>query len=120
MTSQQVFDTVLNGLRKQGVRSISFNERTGMDECAYRGNNGTKCAAGFLIPDEKYDPIFEFKGWWQINFQFPELGEHSDLITLLQQAHDGSCDIDSNWECWMKMIAQKRELVYTPKEEAGA
>lgn len=27
--------------------------------CAYRGNYGRKCAAGWLIPDEKYTPDLE-------------------------------------------------------------
>ena len=55
LTIQQMFDTVLDKLTHQGVASI-----TTMDndpeigpsiQCAYRGDSGAKCAAGWLIRD---------------------------------------------------------------------
>lgn len=56
MTAQEVFDKVATHLLKQGVCSADDdNDR----ECLYRGPNGTMCAAGALIPDDKYDPILE-------------------------------------------------------------
>lgn len=53
MTLQETFDKVVNGLRKQGCRSLK-NGR-----CRYRGDNGRKCAVGMVIPDEDYNPDME-------------------------------------------------------------
>ena len=49
MNEQQVFDKVLDGLRKQGCISVDEG-----GECMYRGVNGTKCGIGMLIADEHY------------------------------------------------------------------
>lgn len=53
MTKQETFDIVVSALLKQG--------RPSMDnvDCRYRAADGAKCAAGHLIPDEKYDPVIE-------------------------------------------------------------
>lgn len=47
---QGLFDTVMIGLLKQGKRSVDGDNR-----CVYRGPDGLKCAAGFLMPDEAFD-----------------------------------------------------------------
>lgn len=57
MNKQEVFDKVLNGLRKQGC--ISVND-AGM--CLYRGLGDTKCGIGMLIADEHYHEGLEEKG----------------------------------------------------------
>ena len=86
MTKQEIFDKVAKHLLTQGVRSVDgANGR-----CMYRGTNGTKCAAGCLIPDDKYDNRFERKAWSSIADKFPELIEHEHLIQQLQIVHD-SC-----------------------------
>lgn len=54
MTNQELFDTCLNHLRKQGKRSVNS---TG--DCLYRAPDGSMCAVGALIPDDKYSPDFE-------------------------------------------------------------
>lgn len=54
MTNQELFDTVCSSLIKQGKPSVSSDGR-----CLYRSPDGCKCAAGFLIPDDKYDPRME-------------------------------------------------------------
>lgn len=51
LTRQEAFDTALTHLRKQGCKSVTSDTL----RCAYRGRNGTKCAIGALIPDEKYE-----------------------------------------------------------------
>lgn len=53
MTRQETFDKVVRAVIAQGRPSM----RGGA--CAYRGDDGCKCAAGHLIPDEKYDPVME-------------------------------------------------------------
>ena len=52
-SKQQTFDLVARALLAQGGPSMS----AGM--CKYRGDCGRKCAAGWLIPDSKYDPDLE-------------------------------------------------------------
>jgi len=54
MNNQQVFDKVLNGLRKQGCISVDKN-----GDCMYRGVNDTKCGIGMLIADEHYHESLE-------------------------------------------------------------
>lgn len=57
MTKQEIFNKVVAGLAAQGF------ERSVMDDgsCAYRGNDGRKCAAGHLLSDEHYRPELENK-----------------------------------------------------------
>ena len=55
MTSQEAFDTVLAGLRKQRRKS----ELTPGGPCRYRSPDGCRCSIGFLIPDELYSPKIE-------------------------------------------------------------
>ena len=55
-TKQEIFNTVVKGLRAQGCKSENDAG------CAYRGIEGRRCAAGFLIPDDKYSTKFEHQG----------------------------------------------------------
>ncbi len=59
---QEVFDMVARHLIGQGKRSMGVVPGMGGRTCAYRGENGTKCAVGCLIPDEAYDPSIENRG----------------------------------------------------------
>lgn len=59
---QRCYDLAKSGLLAQGKKSTRqvtdiFGWR--MHVCAYRGPGGRKCAVGFLISDEDYDPAFE-------------------------------------------------------------
>ena len=67
-SQQEIYDYVCEKLWEQGITSIMDNDKHDKNSifhtpiiCAYRGNNGTKCAIGFLIPDELYDVKFEKK-----------------------------------------------------------
>ncbi len=96
---QETFDQVAIHLALQGCKSTSVFKVTGADrtkrQCAYRGDNGCKCAAGVLIPDEQYRPELEgasatvvFEG-----FESIRRGTGSPWIFLidgLQNAHDNS------------------------------
>jgi hypothetical protein len=57
MTKQEIFDKVATHLITQNKKSYL----PGGNVCAYRGENGCKCAIGILIPDDKYDPFLEGK-----------------------------------------------------------
>ncbi len=91
--NQEVFDFVVGKIREQGCKSI------GEDFCAYRGPNGLKCAAGWLIPDEEYTPEMEEwggiaqdnvkKGYASIAKEyFAAKGYDTDLVIALQRSHD--------------------------------
>lgn len=54
-TKQDLFNFVATHLIKQNRQSRASNTGT----CAYRGKDGTKCAAGCLLEDEWYKPEFE-------------------------------------------------------------
>lgn len=54
-TKQEMFDIIVKGILKQGCQSIDGKS------CKYRGPNTHKCAAGLLIPDEKYSSDLEGK-----------------------------------------------------------
>ena len=55
MTTREIFNKVRDHLLTQGVRSMSRRQY----KCAYRGDNGLKCAAGCLILDEHYSAEIE-------------------------------------------------------------
>lgn len=90
MTAQEVFDKVMQGLAAQGFER-SMNTLT--NSCAYRGDEGRKCAAGLLIPDAEYAAEFEGR---RFNVVIGAAGsvidilqdEHLELILALQSAHD--------------------------------
>jgi hypothetical protein len=62
MNLQNVFDTVAKHLLTQNKRSENtIVQEDGIADtiCAYRGENGLKCAIGALIKDEFYQPSLE-------------------------------------------------------------
>lgn len=87
-TEQEVFNIVAAHMLKQNKRSISHIQSKGFVGCAYRGDNGLKCAAGCLIPDEIYNRDFESVSWplLVVSHHFPY--NHATLIARLQYIHD--------------------------------
>jgi len=71
--------------------------------CLYRGPNGTKCAVGIFIPDDKYKSILETNspGYTTWSTEFLELGLDKVLpleaqaISQMQEVHD-SFSTDEN------------------------
>ena len=132
MTGQEIFDGVLAHLRKQGKASVND-----VGKCAYRGEGGTACAVGCLIPDELYDPRIENWGVGSIlNMRTHGVGidetevyrealsriashlgqENEALLADLQSAHDNQLAKLGlpYWERAMERIAGSHGLVYTP------
>ncbi len=121
MTKQQIFDTVATHLLKQ--KKVAKNKG---GCCAYRGKNGTKCAAGCLIPNELYAREFEGRAIFAIfdetydsmySRSVQEKGsalrklwgtKNRALISSLQAVHDGS-DVDG-WPMRLKTIARDFKL----------
>jgi hypothetical protein len=63
MAYQKAIDIAVPALLKQGARSMDY---TVIGLCAYRGFDGKKCAVGWLMTDENYDPAFDGcdgRGW---------------------------------------------------------
>ena len=99
-TAQEVFDFVALNLLAQNRQSLAFCAETGGDVCVYRGNEGTKCAAGFIFNDEEAK-VCEGKGWTYLAAA-SQSGEsemygltkipadHANLISALQLIHDRS------------------------------
>ncbi len=105
-TLQGIFDTVKDHLLKQNARSERGDEllslSLGKSGCAYRGQDGLKCAIGCLIPDEDYEPRFEGQGvddilegtnceWapnWYIQSPADVREEMLRMLGELQCAHD--------------------------------
>jgi len=126
ITMQETFDFVVGKIREQGCASIV----EGGSSCLYRGSNGTKCAAGHVIPDDKYDLIFEgctvvTKPWdgmregvKKLYEVLKETGHDLDLLRNLQRCHDDASSFKNfmeKFEINVKEIATLKELTYTPK-----
>lgn len=83
-TEQEIFDTVVEHLMKQGKRSIVPGETT----CVYRGPDGLKCAVGVLIADDEYDPEIERNCWSAVAHGHGFTTQHYELLDRLQEVHD--------------------------------
>ena len=93
----EVFNYVIDHLRKQGERSVADGQN-----CAYRGVGGTMCAVGALIADDEYNPKWENKSVDQLldqNLLPPRLKHQffQDLAMLedLQHFHDHSLEFEN-------------------------
>lgn len=127
MTPQSVFDSIVAHLRAQGCKSLDAD-----GNCMYRGLNGTKCAAGILIPDEAYFPWMEGKGFQPIVADYAydhrttaderiivrnalrmyDRTEYSNIVYEMQTLHDKT-EVES-WEEGFASIANRYALTYTP------
>lgn len=109
VTPQEFYNKTVSHLRKQGCRSEANKG------CAYRGPEGTMCAAGVHIPDELYDPEMEGATLDLLLVHFPQLEEcfpDFELAFELQRIHD--CVPPMNWESALAHTAAEFNLIYTP------
>ncbi len=96
-SAQEVFDQVARHLIIQGKQC-----RIG-SECAYRGPDGLKCAAGCIIGDDEYQQGFEGMAWESL-VDYKEIPRrHSKLIQRLQLVHD-KCD-PQEWLLELQRVA---------------
>jgi len=119
-TRQETFDIVVVHLRQQGCRGGPA------DDCLYRFTNKDgrilKCAAGCLIPDDKYTP--EWEGFnifgLRADFAIPEVkgslffGHDYNLVCALQEIHD--CVEVGEWEGRFGIAARNHNLKLIPLE----
>jgi hypothetical protein len=94
MEAQEIFDTVVRHLARQGRPSLKFDPQTGKPSgCVYRGPDKTMCAVGVLLHDDEYRPIFDLDGLsvfilFDRGYLPKRLHPHYSLLDDLQQAHD--------------------------------
>ena len=101
MTRQEIFETVAKHLLKQGRQSkITSTSQSQWAGCMYRGPDGTSCAVGCLIPDDKYNPNMEEKNVQFIiamNYGLDKTifnEKNLDILMQLQWVHDTK----ANWQ----------------------
>lgn len=123
MNLQEQFDFVVTNLRKQGTQSFVMKNNKHL--CMYRGSDGKKCAAGWLIPDEVYTEDMEYMGWKEIVDKFCDVlpnylktAESLAMVKKLQLIHDDDyMDYDKElFEKLLEEVAEKFGLKYTPPE----
>lgn len=105
-TSQQFFQIVASHLLTQGKRSTD-----GTGFCAYRGDNGLKCALGAVIPDTLYMPKMERKRLREVCTYFPEITAlipDYDLAVLMQDIHD--TNEPKNWKFELASLGKEKQL----------
>jgi hypothetical protein len=92
MDRQVVFNKVRDHLLAQGKKS--YGEHVGFYHvrCAYRGDNGMKCAIGCLIPDDKYKRTFE--GHALASRLYADMSARDAIIEILAEEFGGVCDDD--------------------------
>lgn len=103
-TAQEVFDQVARHLIIQGKQC-----RIG-SECAYRGPDGLKCAAGCLIGDDEYQRDFEGLVWRKLVIDGVVPDIHWNLIESLQWVHD-RC-VQPTWRQELKQVAENFGLEF--------
>src|SRR5687767_3057774 len=94
LSKQEMLDKVWDWFVVQ-KKGPSVSETPTGKACMYRGENGTKCGAGVLIPDDKYDKRMEFKIIHNVLNEYPELkeilpneGEGYRFLRSIQIIHD--------------------------------
>lgn len=90
ITEQEIFEAVCVHLSRQKKRAMLPDGSA----CAYRGEGGTKCAAGCLIPDSLYVSGYEGNCASIVVCEWSEgslisLDRHASLLEQLQSIHDG-------------------------------
>lgn len=92
-TMQEIFNEVLYCMVMQGEKSLGR-----FRWCQYQGDNGMRCAIGWLILDEEYDPEMEDRSITEI-LKAPEFNHlplkvlreaPQEFLEHLQRAHDGA------------------------------
>lgn len=96
-TEQEVFDQVATHLLEQDEQSFVGTI------CAYRGDDGLKCAAGCLIADDEYSREWDEYGinWSELVNKGLVSPAHDTLVAKLQAVHDGY-----NQDYWKSQLAK--------------
>lgn len=114
-TDQEAFNFVLYTLSRQGKRSVDTRTET----CQYRSEDGSKCAVGHMIPDDKYHKGLEYIGVQTHSVRaaldpvFVDVNKF--LLFYMQDAHDTADDGDEfgpSFRNKMRTVAKTFKLEY--------
>lgn len=125
MSLKDLFEDVEKHLLNQNCKSVPTGDfargHSGNIDCAYRGQNGTSCAVGCLIPDTMYTLAMEFKSAQSLLALHPNLFDylvnkykivnHSSipiLLNRLQDIHDSKNVID--WPTELSSLKRSYEF----------
>lgn len=115
MTPQAMFDRVCRHMANQKRRSVVlYRELPTLARCAYRGEDGRKCNAGALVPDDMYLPVMDTTDQGSdlrtTARRFPWIerlfGPHLGFVSLLQLVHDTSIDAQQARQSLIELAAQ--------------
>jgi hypothetical protein len=89
-TEQEVYDKTWEHLVTQGKPA------SGLGGCYYRTADGLKCAFGFWIKDNQYDPKMENRSASSVIhlYGLREFGDKTELMDKLQRCHDLCSQLD--------------------------
>lgn len=120
--NQEFYDKTMAHLRKQKKMALRLVNGLPIG-CAYRADDGCKCAIGFHIPDDKYKPEMEGLTVGGLIKTYPELQdimpENIRLAIDLQHLHDNYADEPGMFESYAKAIALDFDLIYMPPHAVG-
>lgn len=93
MTPQEIFDTSVSRLLKQGRGAYDISAQS----CRYRTDDGLMCAVGILFNEEEMEACADIFGsasylvsyGKRVNLR-PFFEEHMDLLSVMQWAHDSA------------------------------
>lgn len=122
MNRQETFDKIVTHLLMQGKPATKTREN-GSVSCVYRGDDGTMCAVGCLIPVEKYSPKLEGRSIGRFtNDELSLIGfDPSDdlMLSLLrdcQRVHDNTHTTQNTFNEYilrkMQIVADDHGLVW--------
>lgn len=105
-SKQEIFDQVSQHLLNQKAQSIkTFSDGY---QCAYRGDNGTKCAAGILMSDAEYTENMDGNTWCELVDKGIVPRANGHLIRSLQTLHD--LEQPRLWKEGLEDIADQHNL----------
>lgn len=117
VTTQDLFNTMVLGLRKQGRKSV---DAVDPGTCLYRGHSGTKCAVGMLITDVHYYEDLEYKSFSServLEVVQKSIGrklstKERRLCSAMQVLHDETqvAELLPDWEMGWKNLAAEYGL----------
>lgn len=94
MSMQEIFDKAATHLLRQNARSLIGGHTS---RCAYRGQDGLKCAVGALIPDRFYFP--EMEGGGVQSFEVQDTLRYAGVLPLNHFEGQTSIDLLVDLQC---------------------
>lgn len=107
----EIYDSVSEFLIQQNRKSIGYDEYGVETGCKYRGDDGLKCAVGFLIKDAFYKEEFENKSikhhkpifnavLYSLNLMdltSTQKNNFEYMLVCLQMLHDDFTPYNTSW-----------------------